>query len=177
MVLFPDELRVTRSLGKTLRNTVDEVRFDTAFDDGDARLRRAAPGQGGTWIGAEMRTAYRRLHELGYAHSVETWIDGELAGGLYGVAIGAAFFGESMFSRSRDASKIALVRLVRRLAADELPADRLPDAHDPPRLLRRSGNSPRGVRPPGQGLGRLPAASRAMAREGAGIDAGTTCRN
>ena len=118
MVLFPDELRVTRSLGKALRNTASEIRFDTAFDDVMRGCAAPRPGQGGTWISAEMRTAYRRLHELGYAHSVETWIDNALAGGLYGVAIGAAFFGESMFTRSRDASKIAFVHLVRRLAAE-----------------------------------------------------------
>jgi len=118
MVLFPHELRVTRSLAKTLRNKPHEVRFDTAF----AAVMRACaaprPGQGGTWIGPEMRAAYRKLHDLGYAHSAETWVEGELAGGLYGVAIGGAFFGESMFSRARDASKIALVGLVRRLAAE-----------------------------------------------------------
>ena len=118
MVLFPDELRVTRSLAKTLRNKSHEVRFDTAFDAVMRGCAAPRPGQGGTWIGPEMRAAYRKLHDLGYAHSAETWIDGELAGGLYGVAIGAAFFGESMFSRARDASKIALVALVRRLAAE-----------------------------------------------------------
>jgi leucyl/phenylalanyl-tRNA--protein transferase len=118
MVLFPAELRVTRSLAKTLRNKAHEVRFDTAFDAVMRGCATPRPGQGGTWIGPEMRTAYRKLHHLGYAHSVETWVDGELAGGLYGVAIGAAFFGESMFSRTRDASKIALVGLVRRLAAE-----------------------------------------------------------
>jgi leucyl/phenylalanyl-tRNA--protein transferase len=118
MVLFPSELRLTRSLAKVLRNRVYEVRYDTAFDDvlrGCAALR---PGQPGTWITGEMRAAYRRLHDLGYAHSVETWIDGSLAGGLYGVAIGAMFYGESMFMRIRDASKIALVHLVRRLERD-----------------------------------------------------------
>ena len=117
MVLFPDELRVTRSLAKTLRNKPHEVRFDAAFAAVMRGCAAPRPGQGGTWIGPEMRAAYRKLHDLGYAHSVETWIDGELAGGLYGVAIGGAFFGESMFSRARDASKIALVGLVRRLAA------------------------------------------------------------
>ena len=118
MVLFPAELRVTRSLAKTLRNKAHEVRFDTAFAAVMRGCAAPRPGQGGTWIGPEMRAAYRKLHDLGYAHSVETWIDGELAGGLYGVAIGAAFFGESMFSRARDASKLALVGLVRRLAAE-----------------------------------------------------------
>ena len=118
MVLFPDELHVTRSLAKTLRNKSYEVRFDTAFDEVMRACAAPRPGQGETWIGPEMRAAYRRLHALGHAHSAETWINGALEGGLYGVAIGGAFFGESMFSRSRDASKIALVYLVRRLAAD-----------------------------------------------------------
>ncbi len=118
MVLFPDELRVTRSLAKTLRNKPHEVRFDTAFAAVMRGCAAPRPGQGGTWIGPEMRTAYRKLHDLGYAHSAETWIDGELVGGLYGVAIGGAFFGESMFARARDASKMALVGLVRRLAAE-----------------------------------------------------------
>jgi leucyl/phenylalanyl-tRNA---protein transferase len=118
MVLFPDELRVTRSLAKTLRNKPHEVRFDTAFAAVMRGCAAPRPGQGGTWIGPEMRAAYRKLHDLGYAHSVETWIDGELAGGLYGVAIGGAFFGESMFTRTRDASKMALVGLVHRLATE-----------------------------------------------------------
>ena len=118
MVLFPGELRVTRSLAKTLRNRPHDVRFDTAFDEVMRGCAAPRPSQGGTWIGPEMRAAYRRLHELGHAHSAETWVDGALAGGLYGVAIGKAFFGESMFSRQRDASKIALVGLVRRLAAE-----------------------------------------------------------
>ncbi len=118
MVLYPDALRVTRSLAKTLRNRPHEIRFDTAFDEVLRACAAPRPDQGGTWIGPEMRAAYRRLHDLGYAHSAETWIDDALAGGLYGVAIGSAFFGESMFSRSRDASKLALVGLVQRLAAD-----------------------------------------------------------
>lgn len=121
MVLFPPELKVSRSLAKTLRNRDYEIRFDSAFDavmQGCA-TRRAdhAPGAGnsGTWITDDMRAAYQRLHELGYAHSVETWIEGALAGGLYGVAIGRMFYGESMFTRVRDASKMAMVHLVRRL--------------------------------------------------------------
>jgi leucyl/phenylalanyl-tRNA--protein transferase len=118
MVLFPGELKVSRSLAKVLRNRAFEVRFDTAF--GAVMAGCAAPRQDaeGTWITAEMRAAYERLHRLGYAHSVETWIGDELAGGLYGVALGRVFFGESMFARARDASKIALVALVRRLEAE-----------------------------------------------------------
>ena len=115
MVLAPDELRVTRSLDKVLRNRVYDVRFDTAFDAVMAGCAEPRPGQAGTWISPDIRSAYNQLHALGYAHSFETWIDGELVGGLYGVAIGHMFYGESMFSRVRDASKIAFVHAVRAL--------------------------------------------------------------
>ena len=112
MVLFPDELKISRSLAKALRNAAYEVRLDTAFGD-VVRACSGKPreGQSGTWITREMQAAYRELHRLGYAHSVETWIDGKLVGGLYGVAIGQAFYGESMFTDVRDASKIALAHL------------------------------------------------------------------
>ena len=118
MVLFPSELKVSRSLAKTLRNLSYEVRFDSAFHEvieSCAAPRKGAPG---TWIGDAMIDAYIELHRLGHAHSVETWIDGELRGGLYGVALGGVFFGESMYSRARDASKIALAALVGRLKSD-----------------------------------------------------------
>jgi len=112
MVLMPEEIRIGRALAKVLRNKRYEVRLDTAFAAVAAACATAPrEGQAGTWITAEMQAAYRRLHELGVAHSVETWIDGKLAGGLYGVAIGRAFYGESMFSRATDASKIALAHL------------------------------------------------------------------
>ena len=120
MVLIPSELKVSRSLAMTLRNRDHVIRFDSAFEavmqgcavrGDDAR----AAGESGTWITDDMRTAYLRLHQLGYAHSAETWIKGELSGGLYGVAIGRMFYGESMFTRVRDASKMAMVHLVRRL--------------------------------------------------------------
>ncbi|WP_439536814.1 leucyl/phenylalanyl-tRNA--protein transferase [Methyloversatilis sp.] len=115
MVLVPSEIRITRSMHKVLRNRPYEVRCDSAFE---AVMRAcAAPrdGQAGTWISDEMIEAYSALHERGYAHSVETWIDGRLVGGLYGMAIGRMFYGESMFSTERDASKIALVHLARYL--------------------------------------------------------------
>src|SRR5690606_26150116 len=105
-------------LAKTLRNKPYEVRFDSAFEAVVAACAAPRNGEAGTWIVPDMLEAYARLHALGYAHSVETWIDGELAGGLYGVAIGRMFYGESMFTRARDASKIALVHLVQRLAAE-----------------------------------------------------------
>jgi len=115
MVLPPDALKVSRSLDKTLRNRPHEVRFDTAFRDVMRACAEPREGQAGTWITAGMIDAYCDLHSAGWAHSVETWIDGELAGGLYGVAIGRMFYGESMFTRARDASKIALVHLARHL--------------------------------------------------------------
>ena len=115
MVLRPGAIAISRSLRKQLRRSDFEVRTDTAF----VRVVRACAeprdGQPGTWITSEMATAYANLHEAGYAHSVETWIGSELAGGLYGVSIGRMFFGESMFSRASDASKIALAHLARQL--------------------------------------------------------------
>ena len=118
MVLFPDEFRLSRSLRRTLRNGHYEVRFD---DDFPATIAACAetprPGQNGTWISEEMTEAYIRLHELGWAHSVEVHTDGELIGGLYGLAIGHMFYGESMFSRRSNASKIAFAHLVRYLEA------------------------------------------------------------
>jgi leucyl/phenylalanyl-tRNA--protein transferase len=117
MVLRPAELHVARSLAKRLRRPGYDVRADTAFGAVMRACAEPRPGQSGTWITRRMIAAYSRLHESGYAHSIETWVDGELAGGLYGVAIGRAFFGESMFTRITDASKIAFVRLVRQLEA------------------------------------------------------------
>ena len=116
MVIFPSELKVSRSLAKTLRNRPFEVRVDTAFREVMmACSQMPREGQSGTWISQQMIAAYIELHRLGIAHSFETWIDGELLGGLYGVAIGRAFYGESMFSKQTDASKIAFVHLVRQL--------------------------------------------------------------
>ncbi len=115
MVLFPPELKVRRSLRKTLRNREYEIRADTAFRAVMLACAEPRAGQDGTWITQEMIAAYCELHEQGAAHSVEMWLGGELAGGLYGVALGRVFYGESMFSRAPDASKIALVHLVRQL--------------------------------------------------------------
>jgi leucyl/phenylalanyl-tRNA--protein transferase len=113
LVLIPDAIRISHSLRKTLRRGHFEVRFDTAFAEViDACAAPREPGLG-TWITAEMRCAYCRMHELGVAHSVESWRDGKLVGGLYGMALGRVFFGESMFSRESDASKVALAHLAR----------------------------------------------------------------
>jgi leucyl/phenylalanyl-tRNA---protein transferase len=118
MVLFPGELKVSRSLRKAVARGAYETRVDTAFRDVMEACAEPRDGQGGTWIVPEMVEAYTRLHELGFVHSVESWLDGELAGGLYGMALGKVFFGESMFARAPDASKVALVKLVERLRAD-----------------------------------------------------------
>jgi leucyl/phenylalanyl-tRNA--protein transferase len=115
MVLVPRELKVARSLQKVLRNRQYEVRADTRFHAVMQACAEPRPEQDGTWISDDMLAAYGALHEQGLAHSVETWIDGELAGGLYGVALGRMFYGESMFTRAADASKIALVHLARQL--------------------------------------------------------------
>jgi leucyl/phenylalanyl-tRNA--protein transferase len=121
MVLYCDELKVARSLSKNIRNKGYEVRIDTVF--GQVLDHCAAPrkGEPGTWLGRDMRTAYLRLHREGYAHCFETWRENELVGGLYGVAIGRMFYGESMFSRATDASKVALVALVHHLKARGFP--------------------------------------------------------
>jgi leucyl/phenylalanyl-tRNA--protein transferase len=124
-VLLPDRVRITRSLAKRLRNAGFEVKADTAFAKvigGCAEERRSAPaGASGTWITRGMMDAYVELHRLGLAHSIEVWRteDGQrkLVGGLYGVSLGRMFFGESMFSRVPDASKVALCHLARQLDA------------------------------------------------------------
>ena len=113
MVLFPGEFRVTRSLGKAVRNRGFHVTFDTCFDT----VTEQCAGSGtrsleGTWISSAMRVAYGELHRLGHAHSVEVWRDERLVGGLYGLLLGRIFFGESMFSTETDASKVALHDLV-----------------------------------------------------------------
>ena len=113
MVLQPQNLKISRSLAKRLRNSAYEIRFDNAFEQVLEGCAAPRNGHAGTWITPEMHQAYLTLHRQGYAHSVETWIHGELAGGLYGVALGGVFFGESMFTRVTDASKLALVHLVR----------------------------------------------------------------
>ncbi len=116
-VLFPRDLKISRSLRKILKKGLFAISFDRDFL-GVIRGCAAPRGDGeGTWITHEMVTAYYRLHELGLAHSVEIWHEGELVGGLYGVAIGRVFFGESMFSRQSDASKVAMIHLVERLLA------------------------------------------------------------
>lgn len=113
MVLFPEEFSPSRSLTKTLRQGRYETRFDTAFTAVvTACAQTPRPGQDGTWITDSIRAAYGALHTLGYAHSVESWAEGELVGGLYGVTIGRMFYGESMFACRRDASKVAFARLM-----------------------------------------------------------------
>jgi leucyl/phenylalanyl-tRNA--protein transferase len=121
MVLECEALKVSRSLSKNLRNKGYEVRVDTAFPEVLRGCSAPRRDERGTWLGPDMRTAYARLHGAGYAHSFETWRDGKLVGGLYGVALGRMFYGESMFSRATDASKVALVGLVQMLRSRGFP--------------------------------------------------------
>jgi leucyl/phenylalanyl-tRNA--protein transferase len=122
MVLLADELRVTRSLAKTIRQRPFRITLDTAFP---AVMMACAtvprPGQDGTWITPDMVEAYSELHRRGIAHSVEAWRGGSLVGGLYGLSLGGAFFGESMFQTETDASKVAFVSLVRQLLRWGIP--------------------------------------------------------
>jgi leucyl/phenylalanyl-tRNA--protein transferase len=116
MLLWPDELHVSRSLARTIRRGRFEVRYDTAFEAVMRACRDTPrPDQDGTWINDDMLRGYTALHDLGFAHSIESWEGGELVGGVYGVSIGAAFFGESMFAHRSDASKVAFVHAVRRM--------------------------------------------------------------
>jgi leucyl/phenylalanyl-tRNA---protein transferase len=111
-----DEFKISRSLQKTLRRKIFQVTFDRVFEEViEACSVVPREGQRGTWITQEMRDAYLKLHGLGYAHSVESWFGGKLAGGLYGISLGKAFFGESMFHHKTDASKVALATLVEKL--------------------------------------------------------------
>jgi leucyl/phenylalanyl-tRNA--protein transferase len=136
-VLLPEEFHVSRSLARRLRRLDFEIRRDHDFAgcmDGCAAPRQRSPG---TWITPEMRTAYCRLHELGHAHSVEVWRAGHMIGGVYGVRMGQVFFGESMFSREPDASKIAMAHLVGQCRESGI---RLIDCQMPSEHLRRLGS-------------------------------------
>lgn len=115
MVLFPDEFHCSRRLARTLRQGLFTVTFDQAFAQVVAGCAAPRPGQEGTWIVPEMQEAYIRLHAEGWAHSVECWQGADLVGGLYGVSLGGMFFGESMFSRQANSSKVAVASLVQHL--------------------------------------------------------------
>lgn len=114
MILFPENLKVSKSMRQVLRRQYFEISYDQAFEqviDACAAINR--PGQFGTWITEEMRQAYLKMHKLGFAHSVEAWQEGKLVGGLYGLSLGKCFFGESMFAKVSNASKVAFVHLAR----------------------------------------------------------------
>lgn len=115
LVLFPEHLLISRSLRKVLHKKIFSVTFDQVFDEVIGACAKTRLGSTGTWITSDIRQAYNKLHELGVAHSAEAWQDGELVGGLYGVALGKVFFGESMFHRRTDASKVVFVTLVKQL--------------------------------------------------------------
>jgi leucyl/phenylalanyl-tRNA--protein transferase len=118
-VLFLSNLKISRSLQKSIRNRGYHITFDRCFDDIIKCCASPRDDDHGTWLTPEMIVAYNQLHEMGYAHSVECWQDDKLVGGLYGVALGKVFFGESMFSSQRDASKVAFVALVKQLQSWE----------------------------------------------------------
>jgi leucyl/phenylalanyl-tRNA--protein transferase len=113
LVLFPDDFHMSRSLKREIRKKAFRITFDEAFDQVIAGCAAKRPGSEGTWIVPQMAEAYMQLHRIGVAHSVEAWKDGVLAGGLYGVSLGGCFFGESMFSRESNASKVAMAALMR----------------------------------------------------------------
>ena len=115
-VIFPDQLKVSRSLKKMLNKALFTVTFDSVFSEVIKACAAPRNEDDGTWISPDMIHAYCKLHELGYAHSVEVWQNNELVGGLYGIAIGKVFFGESMFHRQSDASKIGFVQLIQQLS-------------------------------------------------------------
>jgi len=121
MVLFCDELKVSRSLAKNMRNKGYEVTVDSCFEYILLQCSKTRKDGAGTWLGPAMRKAYLALHRSGHARSVETWQGGRLVGGLYGVSIGRMFYGESMFSTETDASKVALVGLVEELRRRDMP--------------------------------------------------------
>lgn len=116
LVLLPERLVVSRSLRKTLRKQIFDVTYDSAFSEVINACSAPRDDAGGTWISRDMKQAYQKLHDLGIAHSIEAWQSGELVGGLYGVTVGRVFFGESMFHRTTDASKVAFVHAVRQLS-------------------------------------------------------------
>lgn len=115
MVLYPADLKISRSLNKRLKREEFQISFDTCFAQVINQCAISRQATTGTWISADIQTAYNQLHQQGYAHSVEVWQDKQLVGGLYGLALGGIFFGESMFSQVSDASKIALVKLSQHL--------------------------------------------------------------
>jgi leucyl/phenylalanyl-tRNA--protein transferase len=135
-VLFPENLKISRSLRATMKKGHLEVSMDRAFRKVMVACAGPRRGQAGSWITPEMIEAYGRLHALGYAHSAECWRDGKLVGGLYGVALGRVFFGESMFAHETDASKVSLVHLVKHLRDRDC---RLIDCQMPSRHLESLG--------------------------------------
>ena len=116
LVIFPEKLHLSKSLRKTLRKQTFQVTFDTAFTEVIKACASPRSDESGTWLLPEMQQAYSRLHNEGYAHSIEAWYKDELVGGLYGIAVGQVFFGESMFHRKTDASKVAFVTLIQQLS-------------------------------------------------------------
>jgi len=166
MLLFPGEMRITKSLLRVLRSAKTTVTSDEAFSRViHACSQTPRSGQNGTWITLDMVRAYEDLHAQGYAHSFEVWYEGELAGGLYGVCQGGTFFGESMFSRQRDASKVAFAWMEQLALAWGL---QMIDCQLPTNHLASLGARPV---PRGEFLTRLAAANRLPTRQGSWVGA------
>ena len=121
LVLKPEEIIISHSLAKTIRKQVFDVRIDTAFEQVIKACAEQRPGSEGTWISTEIIDAYTELHDLGVAHSIEAWHENQLVGGLYGIGLGRIFFGESMFQRRTDASKVAFAYLAKKLENWQYP--------------------------------------------------------
>ena len=121
LVLKPEEIIISHSLAKTIRKQVFDVRIDTAFEQVINACAEQRPGSEGTWISTEIIDAYTELHDLGVAHSIEAWHENQLVGGLYGIGLGRIFFGESMFQRRTDASKVAFAYLAKKLETWQYP--------------------------------------------------------
>jgi leucyl/phenylalanyl-tRNA--protein transferase len=115
-VLFPEEIKISKSMRQVINREIFTISYDRAFSDVITGCRKPRNSQPGTWITDEMVDGYTRLHEMGYAHSVEAWQDGKLAGGLYGISLGLCFFGESMYADVSNASKAAFITLVKKLS-------------------------------------------------------------
>jgi leucyl/phenylalanyl-tRNA--protein transferase len=136
-VLPLDAFHIPRRLARKVRQAPFEIRFNTAFDQVVAACAESVENRPSTWINSTITDLYGKLHRLNHAHSVEAWLDGKLVGGLYGVSLRRAFFGESMFSRATDASKVCLVHLVEKLRERGIRAARHPVHHRTPEALRR----------------------------------------
>ena len=164
-ILLLDEIHVPRRLARTVRQRVYDIRIDTDFEGVISGCAASRPGRRTTWINPKIRNLYRDLFNSGHCHTVEAWAGGKLVGGLYGVALNGAFFGESMFSMARDASKVALVYLCARLDPRWLLTARYAVRHRAPEAIRHRRDRSRGIsQAAGEGAGDTRRTSRLCRR-------------